>query len=827
MAPMHIRSSKSQMQTDCRSMKASIRTLIVDNYDSYTFNLYQYASVQGGPLPVVIRNDQFSWEFVRDHILPHVDNVIISPGPGSPDRPEDFGINSQLLLHSTIPVLGVCLGHQGLALVYGGKVVHANEPVHGRLSQVFHHDTLASPGLAKSIFDGVPSPFSVVRYHSLVVSPADLPECIVPIAWSSSCPGSDPDRRDIIMALQHREKPLWGLQFHPESICTSFGQTLLDNFRDLTFEYLKRQGVSFPRPEPHSSLSEFTAIPGPLCPGIESRRPSNIKIAVKKLAQTWCDCETVFSDMFSDEPVCYWLDSAKVEKNRSRFTFMGAGGGPLSFTAQYSTLTREVTLTHLGSIPNKKEVVSLARTVHEDFFAWLTDRMQHLGMGPDMSDRLVTEPTDLSMDQIPFDFHGGLVGYFGYEMKTESMHVAASCDSTNHVGEASRRFQTVSAQSVPDASFMFADRILVFDHEQRDIYCIHVRDVGNQENENWLEVCSQRLAGLQERSQSRQRDHLGQPHPDAKRIRFDPNAPGRNNQLKLAQSREQYLQSIQDSLVAIRDGETYEVCLTTQMKAQLPPPSPSQIMDFYLHLRRRNPAPYAAFIRFGEDLTVTSSSPELFLKVERDGWVKMKPIKGTVARVYPGSNGMTEAEAHLEDERRKQNLESNEKDRAENLMIVDLIRNDLNTISRPRTVHVPALMQIESYATVHQLVSTVKGHLRPDLTCIDAIKQSFPPGSMTGAPKRRTVEILEGLEGNMPRGVYSGCLGWIGLNGSAEMNVVIRTAVFAGGEVSIGAGGAIVALSDPEGEYDEMLLKSNSVAPSLAAVFGIAPPKHS
>jgi anthranilate synthase/aminodeoxychorismate synthase-like glutamine amidotransferase len=190
-----------------------VRTLLLDNYDSFTFNLFQVLAEVNGEDPVVVRNDGATWAEVASW---HVDNVVISPGPGRPEREADFGICREAIDAARVPVLGVCLGHQGLAWRSGASVVHAPEVMHGRLSAVYHD---GSP-----LFAGIPQGFQAVRYHSLCVR-GPVPPPLEPIAWTED---------GVVMAVAHRERPLWGVQFHPESICTEYGRRVAENFRDLT-----------------------------------------------------------------------------------------------------------------------------------------------------------------------------------------------------------------------------------------------------------------------------------------------------------------------------------------------------------------------------------------------------------------------------------------------------------------------------------------------------------------------------------------------------------------------------------------------------------------
>jgi len=269
---------------------------------------------------------------------------------------------------------------------------------------------------------------------------------------------------------------------------------------------------------------------------------------------------------------------------------------------------------------------------------------------------------------------------------------------------------------------------------------------------------------------------------------------------RLARSRDQYLADITTCEHHLRAGDSYELCLTNSIAGE----TAADPLALYIELRRVNPAPFASYLRFGE-LAVLSSSPERFLRVDRAGRAEAKPIKGTAPR----------GGSPAEDARLAEALRGSEKDRAENLMIVDLLRNDLGSVCAVGSVEVPALMEVETYETVHQLVSTVRGRLRPDASPLDAVRACFPPGSMTGAPKLRSVEILDRLEGRA-RGVYSGAIGYFGRGGGCDLSVTIRTIVLDGDTATIGAGGAIVLQSDPEREFEEMLLKAAAPLRAIA-----------
>lgn len=271
---------------------------------------------------------------------------------------------------------------------------------------------------------------------------------------------------------------------------------------------------------------------------------------------------------------------------------------------------------------------------------------------------------------------------------------------------------------------------------------------------------------------------------------------------RLDHSHTDYMHCVRQAKASIAAGESYEVCLTTTAEG----PPLADPFRTYLTLRRTSPAPFGAYLRFGHT-HVLSSSPERFLKVTRRGKICAKPIKGTRARGK---------EPH-QDLQLRQELRTCTKDRAENLMIVDLLRNDLSQVARPGSVHVPQLFQVESYSHVHQLVSTVQAQLAHGLHAVDALRAAFPGGSMTGAPKIRTMELMEGWE-RRARGLYSGAIGWLSLGGAAEFSITIRTLVVTPHSSTFGVGGAIVADSDPHAEWNEVLLKAQTVLDGVGGV---------
>ena len=605
--------------------------LLVDNYDSYTFNLAHLVAQAAGREPLVVPAGEAADlpQRVRAGEFSH---VVISPGPGTPEREEDFGASRRVIeaaADADIPLLGVCLGHQGLAMLAGAAVTRAPEPRHGFVSTVTHS--------GEGIFAGIPQDFEVVRYHSLHVD--EVPGITVHARSEDG----------VIQALKVDGLNHWGVQFHPESVLTQHGAAIMRNFLG-GWRLLHRE------------------VPGVL------------------------DCQRVFNAIRCDGNDAFFLDSADA---RGRFSILGDTAGTLSRSMSYS----------------------------------LDDG--------NVLDTLDTELAAPVIDAPDLPFTGGWIGYLGYECAQLTMPITLRHRSP-----------------YPDAYFVRPQSFIVYDHQAE---IAHLCALAGDGATDLLDRLEQALKGAE--------------------------GAGGTSIGEGSWSNPDYLGSIERAQELLRAGESYEVCLTDTFTAEA-------TGDIYPSLREHNPAPYAAHLIF-DGVEVASASPERFLTV-RGREVEAKPIKGTIAA--------DQDPALLDDA----------KTRAENLMIVDLLRNDLSRVCEPGTVRVPGLMQVESYATVHQLVSTIIGHLREGHTAVDAVRATFPPGSMTGAPKLRTCEIIDRLE-TSPRGVYSGALGYFGFDGQADLSVVIRTAVRAGDTITVGAGGAIVLASDPESELAERNLKAQSV----------------
>jgi para-aminobenzoate synthetase len=403
--------------------------VIVDNYDSFTYNLFQLtAGVTGGHVQVIRNDDYSTWSSIAPG---SIEALIISPGPGRPEFESDFGI-SRLALEYDVPVLGVCLGHQGMCYFEGGIVTTAPEPCHGRTGAIQHDGT--------GLFEGIPSPFHATRYHSLVVS--EVPDTLKTTAYTVDRSG-----KKLIMAVEHRFRPQWGVQFHPESIVSEYGRQLIVNFLKLAHVRPRRRDIT-------KAAAAGARTP---CQGAQSEpaMPAKRFRVMSSHLRTEPDAEKVYTSLFGDQDSAIWLDSSRVIEGLSRFSILG-GCGPHG---------ERVTADANGGVCVRSSDGTLAR-LPQSIFDYL---------GRQTAERAVTGVVN------DCDFALGYVGYLGYEMKAE-------CG-----GEA------VHQSDLPDADFVFCDRAVVIDHKLGETWLLALADqaiLDQSEAMSWLEHAEQIVACL-------------------------------------------------------------------------------------------------------------------------------------------------------------------------------------------------------------------------------------------------------------------------------------------------------------------------------------------
>ena len=362
----------------------------------------------------------------------------------------------------------------------------------------------------------------------------------------------------------------------------------------------------------------------------------------------------------------------------------------------------------------------------------------------------------------------GWVGWLGYETRFETM-----------------RMPRTRVSPYPDAAFLYLDRAIEFDHAAGTVTLIALGEGWDGELAAWRDEIIRSLSFPQ--------GGFGRLSDWA--IPIDPPRPIWRD------TDAEYLAMIASAQASIAAGDAYQLCLTTEVRVEVAPDP----VATYLALRASSPTHHGALLRIG-DLALLSSSPEQFLSVSPGGVIESRPIKGTRPR---GSTAEEDRAFAVE-------LAASEKERAENLMIVDLMRNDIGGVSEIGSVEVPSLLEVESYAQVFQLVSTVRGRLADGKTGLDAVVACFPAGSMTGAPKRAATLILDALEQH-PRGIYSGAFGYFGLDGRIDLAMTIRSIVLSPAGATIGTGGGITALSIPAEELAEVKLKAEVLLRVLGA----------
>ncbi len=456
-------------------------------------------------------------------------------------------------------------------------------------------------------------------------------------------------------------------------------------------------------------------------------------------------------------PSFWWLDSAEVNPRLGRYSY--AGADPYLVLRSYADRVE----------------LDVLRAVRPDL---PPERSVRHGRPLDVLRDLLPPPPP-GGDAPRFPFIGGAVGYFGYEL-------AAGFEAVTH--------RTQDDLGLPDLCWLFVDRLLAFDHLEGRIRSIGLgfADDGDLARRRAEQASARPLPD----STPRRRAATG----DAGAC-LDP--AGHRESIPRVEGLDEasYCKAILRAKEHIEAGDAYQVCLTRREELAFG----GDPWKLYQRLRESNPAPFAAYFAL-DDVTLLCCSPERFLSLSSDRWVESRPIKGTRPRGDDPASDLAHQQA----------LRGSEKDRAENLMIVDLVRNDLGRVCETGSVHVPELMVIEPYATVFQMVSTVRGRLRSDRDVFDLLRATFPPGSMTGAPKLAAMAILDRLE-PVRRAIYSGALGFLDVRGGAGLCVVIRTLLLKEDRAYLHSGGGIVADSRPDAEWRETEDKARALLAALAA----------
>jgi len=825
------------------------RLLFVDAFDSFTNNIVGLLEeCLHADVTLVHMNDE-NVDHHLTEILSTFDAVVVGPGPGHPAIPTDVGFINKLWKLADdhmLPILGICLGFQSLCHSHSAEVVRLRRARHGIISQAIHKGI--------DIFSGI-GEFHATQYHSLRVQikrqgnpdgPQGEQEDGVFWEPSSSCPALEPlawDTSDeingpILMAVRHTDKPFWGAQFHPESICTSeAGKELIKNWWQCAAAWLSRRG-----PRVAAASDKVKMIPthfGKLdCPapnhvsnginghgsGSHLARELRKVAGIDEILLRWgkhsaarISPTALLESIGYNQEEMILLDSQGHASGRYSIIGFVIPGKTMKITYKVSTRTLKYGFSEgnmftaqLGSIEEIWPILQEALDLHNP-----------RGQSRSGSSTPNSDDGRLGMDRcvaghLPHDspFWGGLMGYISYEAGLETIDVDLH--------------ESCAASTVPDINFAFVHRSIVIDHVNNQAYTQSLLP-GDWK---WILDIGRTVDNLACRAQfALMRNDNTSSIPTSLQLQARQELQDILATVKVQRPAEaEYRSKVLGCQEYLASGDSYELCLTDESKITVPY-STSENLDsweLYKQLRRNNPAPFGAFLKLA-DVVVVGSSPERFLSWTRQGKCQFRPIKGTVKK----SAEMTRERAH--------EILGSSKERAENLMIVDLIRHDLSGVVGAENTWVSKLMVVEEYETVYQLVSVIEGQLprceddgdsEKSVLSFDnnnantprgihVLKASLPPGSMTGAPKKRSCEILRGIE-KRPRGVYSGVLGYMDVGGAGDFSVVIRTAVRGSTKRYqeeetwyVGAGGAVTIQSTDDGEFQEMETKASSVLGAL------------
>jgi len=850
------------------------RILFIDAYDSFTNNI------------ISLLETKLDVEVTQVRIDSHVSNlpsflrsfsaVVAGPGPGNPANDADVGLIKELWSLSdehVLPVLGICLGFQSLVLAHGGKVLPLSRPRHGVVTRI------STKG--EGIFQGLEEVHSV-QYHSLhgalghevsehsedpassahLWKPHASTSALMPLAWEfdqSLAAYEDIHKpknpRHVLMAAKHVTRPFYGIQFHPESICSHpNAQEVILNWWSQVEEWHRDHGSRYdavvdleiralpvPKKDLTSSLlSLLSEVSGSASSSNSSRAPSPLSSISSFGSSSSSNLRSSISrplSSLSNTPVFpVPTSSALIPKHGLFGPTLNAHSMDLGslivpdICRLVGLIDDEVIVldSEMRQMPElgaysiigiiESDTIKLSYSVGDQH---VRIQEENLSFNDSLHGGTIFTYLKNFMDrhrmcghfEQTHPFRGGLMGYISYEACLETIDI--------HTKSKER--------SRPDVCFAYIERSIVIDHMHKRVYVQSLK----WDDGEWIGGILRTL-----RTSSHSASILAS---DIKNSQMAAETASIDEPIKHA-----YVTKIGQCQSHIRAGNSYELCLTNQTTIRTRPASTRSSWPLYLRLRSLNPAPFSAYVRLGP-LTLLSTSPERFMTWTRPAanpdaegvlstTCQFRPIKGTVKKHQLDAQGNPRTVSLQE----ATTLLSTTKERAENLMIVDLIRHDLHGVVGSGNVIVRAAMVVEEYETVYQLVSVIEGTLEtnvywksvpgsilptyvtykePGLSKegIDVLAASLPPGSMTGAPKRRSCELLQEIEEHKPRSIYSGVLGYMSVGGGGDFSVVIRSAFKWDGnregemdEWRIGAGGAVTELSTEEGEWEEMMTKMSS-----------------
>ena len=732
-----------------------IHLLILDFLDSYTYNLPQFLRTLDSDLSIDVKPYTALAACDVPSITSQYDGIVLSPGPGTVENPEDLGdfVPALLSHRPAIPIFGVCLGFQAICKHFGASIRKLADPHHGLISEIM------TP-------DGRKLGRRATRYHSLeVVLPEEAREQLEVYGMAGDF---FEDKKEGVMEVRHRTLPFWGVQYHPESVysvgCEDAVRPFLAAVRQL------RDSAKCDR---HTSLQQHSAEPSSN-PNGHSQKLTKEPISILwESLPTSADLLNILAATTDDLDFVY-LDSG----GKGRWSILSYASTARSF--RYSLRKGSYTYARIQS---PEPPIECGKAVVEDIW--------------DTLKRISSEETYISgPPDVPF--WGGFLGFFTYELGLAQLGVDPYSPNMH------KQDQRYPIPDYDDIHLLWSTETMLYDSDIQQLYLISLN--GDQSWLDWgremINICAQK--GSNRESQSMAKNLVV--HPDSGAYCSD-------------------ISTCQDQL---RAGNSYELCLTAttyihdfkldtsggpEFTHRRCNTVKSELTGKFADLRTANPASFMSLFQLG-GVSFLSASPEEFLSFDAlTNTAYMKPIKGTLSK-SDTAHGPVNLEA-------AKKLLTTPKMIAENLMIVDLIRNDLSKVAKE--VSCPKLLSVEELETLYHLVSTVKATTEDNVTAWDLLKCSLPPGSMTGAPKRRSCAILKMHERDGCRGLYSGIVGFIDVRGNCRTSVNIRNAARYPRESfwRVGAGGAITSLSDPQEEWEERRLKASSVMCIFSSKFDV------